>query len=201
MIVWPVPDSYEKTLPAASAPGGFWENRGDRHHCGVDIYAARGSEVVALDEGLVLEVGRFTSPEQLVYWNVTYYVLIEHRGGLTAKYAEMEDAVVTAGGRVKGGAVVGHVGSVLDLARIDATAPTYIQRLAQNNHGSMLHLELYTTPPMTRDDYLGGNLFTGERPENLVDAGHYLRTGGFHRQAQPATRNHHPGSGRKGDIS
>ena len=46
----PVPNSYSKNIPNKNSPGSFWENRKDRFHCGIDIYASAGSEVVSIDK-------------------------------------------------------------------------------------------------------------------------------------------------------
>jgi hypothetical protein len=53
MVQWPVPESYSQRIPFPPSPGSFWENRDDRHHCGVDIYAPCGSVVVAVESGEV----------------------------------------------------------------------------------------------------------------------------------------------------
>jgi murein DD-endopeptidase MepM/ murein hydrolase activator NlpD len=97
MKFWPVPNSYTKILPNAGTPGSFWEDRGDRNHCGIDIYAPRRSPVLAVDTGRVVEAGIFTSPVAVPYWNVTYYVLVQQEDGLVAKYAELDEAFVKEG--------------------------------------------------------------------------------------------------------
>lgn len=79
----------EKTLsgkiPKKGYPGSFWEERGDRHHCGVDLYAPGNTEVVSIEDGIGAETGMMTSPEILPYWNPTYYVLVEGISGLFCK--------------------------------------------------------------------------------------------------------------------
>lgn len=76
----------EKTItgkiPQKGEPGSFWENRGDRYHCGVDLYASENTEVFSVEGGIIVETGLMTSPEILPYWNPTYYVIIEHDEGL-----------------------------------------------------------------------------------------------------------------------
>jgi murein DD-endopeptidase MepM/ murein hydrolase activator NlpD len=149
--------------------GAFWEDRGDRHHCGVDIYAPEGSNVLAMDDGRVLEVGVFTAPQKVPYWHVTHYVFIDHGDALIARYAELRDVTVESGQTVKAGQVVGHVGSVINVEKIKASSPGYIQRLKRNGRASMLHLELYRTLPGTLKAYLGGNTFGGVKPGGLLD--------------------------------
>ena len=86
MKYWPVPESYSKIIPTSYSQGSFWEDRGDRRHCGIDIYAPKGSIVLSVEEGKVLETGLFTSPKILYYWNKTYYVLMKNKSGLICKY-------------------------------------------------------------------------------------------------------------------
>lgn len=174
MKFWPVPDSYKKNLPHAGNPGAFWENRGDRNHCGIDIYAPRKSAVLAVDTGRVVEVGIFTSPEAVPYWNVTYYILIRHEGGLVAKYAELEEAVVREGDRAAAGDVIGFVGSVLNPEKITESSPPYVRLLKGNGHSSMLHFELYQGLPLPACNYLGGNSFNALKPQNILDPTAYL---------------------------
>lgn len=176
MRYWPVPDSYSKNVLADGAPGSFWENRGDRYHCGVDIYAPEGSKVLSVEDGKVIDVGIFTSPKTMPYWNTTYYILIQNKTGFICKYAELGDLTVYINKSVKIGQLIGHVGLVLNLDKINEKAPLYIQRLQKNKNESMLHFELYSSPPRLNKNYLGGNWFTSKKPENLLDPTDYLRS-------------------------
>jgi murein DD-endopeptidase MepM/ murein hydrolase activator NlpD len=175
MKFWPVPDSYSKNLPGKGDPGSFWENRDDRHHCGVDIYAPKGSRVVAVESGEVVGVGQFSSPEILPYWNRTYYILIKHHDGIVSKYAELEKVNVKVGDSVRAGQAIAQVGSVLNPERITDASPPYIRRLRENGNQSMLHFELHKGMPALLDDYLGGNCFQREIPVSLLDAASYLK--------------------------
>ena len=174
MKFWPVPDSHNKTLPHSGDPGSFWEDRGDRNHCGIDIYAPRKSPVLAFDTGRIARMGIFTSPCDAPYWNLTYYLLIRHDDGLVSKYAELEEVLVKEGDVVRAGDMIGRVGSVLNPEKISANAPAYVQRLKENGHSSMLHFELYQGMPLPPHDYLGGNAFKPSRPLNLLDPKPFL---------------------------
>jgi len=176
MTCWPVPDSYSKRVPSNGEPGSFWEDRADRHHCGVDIYAPKGSEVLSIENGKVLEIGIFTSPEEVDYWNKTYYILILNEPGSIGKYAELEDVRVKARDIVYTGQLIGHVGSVLNAKRITVKSPSYIQSLKKKGNISMLHFELYTSNPVEDDKYLGSNWFGSGKPENLGDPTEYLES-------------------------
>ena len=94
MKYWPVPNSYSKTIPTNGLPGSFWEDRGNRFHCGVDIYAPKDSEVLSIEEGVILDVDIFTSPKIIPYWNTTYSILIHNKSGFICRYAELGSTIV-----------------------------------------------------------------------------------------------------------
>ena len=80
--------------------------RGGRPHGGIDISGARGTPIVAVDEGVVMFSGR--GPDG--YGNV---VMIDHGNGLMTLYAHNERNVVRQGQRVRRGqtvALMGHTG-------------------------------------------------------------------------------------------
>jgi hypothetical protein len=63
---------------------------------------------------------------------------------------------------------------VLNSTKIDEFCPLYIQKLKDKNP-DMLHFELWKNQPITTHrNYLGGNWFTEERPENLMNPTEYL---------------------------
>jgi murein DD-endopeptidase MepM/ murein hydrolase activator NlpD len=169
----------EKTIsgkiPQKGEPGSFWEDRGDRYHCGVDLYAPENTEVVSVEGGIVSETGLMTSPEILPYWNPTYYVIIEHDKGLFCKYGELAGFTVKKGHEVEPGSLIRFVGMVLNSEKIDSSCPLYIQKL-RNKNPSMLHFEVWENEPIaTHRNYLGGNWFAEEMPENLRDPERYLK--------------------------
>lgn len=174
MKFWPVPDSFEKLPPKRGTPGSFWEDRGDRHHCGVDIYAPAGSPVHAVEGGIVLRTAVFTSPERVPYWNTTYEILMRRVDGLIIRYAELGEVRVRQGDRVRAGQIIGAVGAVINLDAVSEDAPLYIRRLKENDRSCMLHLEVFSGEPDLDHSYSGGNLFNSSRPECLVDAAEYL---------------------------
>ncbi len=176
MRYWPVPDSYSKNIPTDGSPGSFWENRGDRYHCGVDIYAPEGSEVLSVEDGKVIDVGIFTSPKTIHYWNTTYYMLIQNETGFICKYAELGDVTVNINESVKIGQLIGHIGLVLNSDKINERSPLYIKRIKKNRNESMLHFELYYSLPRGNKKYLSGNWFNSKKPESLIDPTDYLKS-------------------------
>ncbi len=175
-LAWPLSGDRKRWVPSPGEPGSFAEDRKDRRHSGVDLYAPAGSEVVSIDEGLVIEVGPFTSPRMIPYWNETFYVLVENDSGLFVKYAELEATVVNPGHRLSSGDPVGRVGSVLNPAKIDEDSPAYIRDLIERERPSMLHLELYSSRPEPSQRYRGGNWFGEEEPKGLLDPTELLAT-------------------------
>ncbi|MDD5634939.1 MAG: M23 family metallopeptidase [Candidatus Omnitrophica bacterium] len=173
MKYWPVPDSYSKNIPL-NGPGSFAEDRGDRHHSGVDIYASKGSVVVSIEDGIVVAEDIFTTPGKNPYWFMTRFVAIKNGSGQICKYCELEDVSVKRGDKVKGGQVIGHVGSVLDFNNIDQGSPLYIQKMKESGVKSMLHFELYAKGPVVFENYCGGNCFSSGLPDNLLDPTEYL---------------------------
>ena len=167
MKYWPLPRSCSKIIPINDSPGSFWEDRNDRHHCGVDIYAPEGSDVLSVEDGEVIDVGIFTSSAKIPYWNTTYYILIKNKTGFICKYAELGDTTVGINGSVKAGQLIGNVGLVLNSDRITEKSPSYIKEIDKNKNHSMLHFELYRSIPAETKDYSGGNWFGYTKPKIL----------------------------------
>jgi murein DD-endopeptidase MepM/ murein hydrolase activator NlpD len=174
MKYWPVPNSYSKNIPAAGSPGSFWEDRGDRRHCGIDIYAPEGSDVIAVENGKVIDIGPFTSSLWIPYWNTTYYILIKNTTGYICKYAELQDVNVHVDEQVNSGQLIGHVGQVLNSQSITQESPAYIKKLQRKKKLSMLHVELLKAPPIDSKEYLGGNWYGSKKPRHLVNPMSYL---------------------------
>ena len=172
---WPLP-AIPHRVPADGEPGSFREDRGDRTHCGVDLYAPHGTVVVAVEGGTVAGTGISTSPEILPYWNLTRFVTIASAEGRTWRYGELAAVLVSEGDPVTGGQVIGTVGQVLNCRMVNAGSPPYIQDLCRRGAASMLHLELADRIPPDSELYRGGNWF-GKRDGSIPfrDPGPFLR--------------------------
>ncbi len=155
----------------------FWEDRGDRFHCGVDIYLKKGSKVVSFSKGKVIKTGVFTTSDQVYYWNKTFYVDVKISNTLFCRYAELEKINVSIGDKIKKGDIIGYVGFVLNKNKIDSNSPIYIQKLKEKGNTSMLHFELYKNKPIEVSNkcYLGGNWFCSEKPKGLIDPTSFLK--------------------------
>lgn len=101
MRKFPLPNKKDKRLPKNGESGSFWEDRKDRRHCGIDLYAPEGDPVIAIENGKVTDVGIMTSPEMVSYWNKTYYIIIRNHSGLFCKYGELDSSNVKVGDTVE----------------------------------------------------------------------------------------------------
>jgi len=174
MKYWPVPDSFESVIPKSGTPGAFWEERSDRFNCGVDIYAPEHSVVLSIDGGVVLDIGVFSSPEDEVYWNRTYYLIIKTKERINYKYCELREVSVEIGQKIEPGVEIGRLGRVLNLQNVVNGVPFYIRELAYSDHPSKLHLELYKAPIMEVRPYNVGNYMGELKPKSILDPNVYL---------------------------
>ena len=164
MKYWPViNDNKDNTKN-----NNFWDIRGDRYHCGLDIYSNKGNKVISITKGKVYKTGVFTSPNINPYWNKTYYVLVKFNKNKYLKYAELEDLYINEGDIVRPGEIIGRIGQVLNPEKIDDSSPGYINKLKKRRNLSMLHLEFYEKDPITINSfYSGGNWFGENKPKGL----------------------------------
>lgn len=168
LAIFPVPNAESKSLPQKGDPGSFGENRGDRIHCGTDIYAPFGSDVLAVESAEVIDMGVFTSPDIIPYWNKTYFIAAKS-GEFIIIYAELGEVFVNKGETIERKQRIGSVGLVLNAEKIGNDAPDYIRSLKHNRHQSMLHLEIRKVPYLHIDNYLAGNYFGAHLPECFVE--------------------------------
>lgn len=173
-MIWPVSKSYSKHVPLDGEPGSFWEQRGDRFHCGVDIYAPFGSDVSAMEDGIILDIGVFTSSSLVDYWYETCYIVVAHASGIVVRYAEMDQCVFENDDFVFKGMLLGHVGQVINESKVTAKSPYYVRRLKKTNELSMLHIETFSSYPVDIPKYMGGNTFQNIKPSFLNNPGDIL---------------------------
>ena len=133
------------TLSYKSGGREFRANRsgGTRKHAACDLIAPKGTEILAMEDGQVIQSPYF-------FYEGTYALEIKHVSGMVVRYGEISQTVpagITAGAKVSQGQVIARVG-----------------QLTSGN--SMLHLEIYQgtkTGPLTQS----GNEF--KRRSDLVD--------------------------------
>lgn len=144
------------------APGCFGSVRKHDVHTGVDLYAPEGSPVLAVEDGVVVAIEKFTGPSAgSPWWNDTMAVLIEGETGVVC-YGEIKLATgIREASRVSRGDVVGYVLTVLSK---DKGRPR-----------SMLHIELYDMGVRASPIWL----LDEERPRGLRDPTGYLHRAAF----------------------
>ncbi len=80
----------------------FFNEQPRRPHSGLDIAAAEGTPIKAVESGTVIEAGDFFFSGNIVY--------LDHGQGLISMYAHMHTIDVKAGDRIEKGQVIGSVG-------------------------------------------------------------------------------------------
>lgn len=120
--------NFSFDIPISPHPGSFGVTRKHDVHTGVDLYCQAGSEVFAIESGVVEKVINFTGPEAgSPWWNKTSAIIIKGSLGWVL-YGEVSTSLIE-GDMVQEGDVIGNVETVL---KKDKGTPM-----------SMLHIELY----------------------------------------------------------
>lgn len=115
-------------IPIGNHVGAFGVKRKHHRHEGVDLYAPDGTEVYAMEDGIVTKVIPFTGEQVgFPWWENTDAVLVEGKSGVIV-YGEVTPCVKD-GTQVKSGDLIGFVKTVL---KVDKGRPM-----------SMLHVELH----------------------------------------------------------
>lgn len=137
--------SYQTGEPAFRA----WRSSGTRRHAGCDLYAPAGTEILAIEDGTIIQGPYY-------FYDGTYALEVRHDSGYEVRYGEIRQRVprgITAGARVSQGQVIAYIGFLVELKR------------------SMLHFEMYEggrTGPLTQS----GNIY--QRRSDLVDPTPFL---------------------------
>lgn len=117
-------------IPILNHPGAFGVPRHLHVHTGVDLYAAFGTPVRAIEAGKIIAIDWFTGPSiNMPWWNDTRTVYIEGQTGVF-NYGEIQEYPnLNVGDDVTEGQYIGYVLTVL--------------KKFKGRPMSMLHLELY----------------------------------------------------------
>ncbi|MBT3298275.1 M23 family metallopeptidase [archaeon] len=155
-MFWPVP-STKKNVPKSKFKKGFGRNKeGGRFHCGTDILAKYGSNIIAIESGLIKNIFLFTYLEldQFNKYENTYAIAIQHEKGNYALYCELQKPKLKIGQKVKAGQLIGKVG------RIFVHKPKH----------TMLHFEYHSKLPNSTTKW-----YKGKRPKSLLSSTKYLQ--------------------------
>jgi len=141
-------------------PGAFGKERHEHVHTGVDLYAAEGTPVRAMEKGKIIAIEWFTGkPIDMPWWENTKAVYIEGDIGVF-NYGEIRPVdVLKVGDQIEQGQIIGHVMKVL--------------KHFKGRPMSMLHVELYDHG---WTDTWGEWKIGDPKPEHLKDPTPYLLT-------------------------
>ena len=131
-LLFPVPRAGRRNIQSF-----FGAARGGREHQGIDIFAERGTPVVAAADGWISS----TSPNELggnVVW------LWDPARGHTLYYAHLDRHAVSAGQRVRKGEVIGFVGNT---GNARTTAPHLHFGIYRRGRGAIDPLYYVVDPP------------------------------------------------------
>lgn len=106
VLLFPAPDGritqgYGKTTFALSTYKSGWHN-------GIDIGKALGAEIIAADEGMVVNVGN--QDKFCPRGAYGKYIVVKHLNGLTTLYGHLSSQVVSVGNSVTRGQIIGYMG-------------------------------------------------------------------------------------------
>jgi hypothetical protein len=133
-LLFPVPGTGRRNIQSLF---GAARSGGRREHQGIDIFAPRGTPVVASTDGWISS----TSPNQLggnVVW------LWDPRRDQTLYYAHLDRHAVSRGDRVRKGEVVGYVGNT---GNASTTAPHLHFGIYRRGRGAIDPLYYVVDPP------------------------------------------------------
>lgn len=146
-IAFPLRKRPEYSYKSNGREFGAWRS-GDRLHAGCDLLADRGTEILAVEDGTVIQGPYY-------FYSNTYALEVEHDSGIVVRYGEILQSLprgIGPGARVSRGQVIAYVGML-------------------SSGSSMLHFELYRGTA-------SGELTTGSGPyrrrSDLIDPTPYL---------------------------
>jgi len=152
-LIWPLSNSK----PIFPPPHGrFAAKRKHDIHTGFDLYADESEPVLAMENGIVLDVIHFTGPEAgSPWWLPTQAVIVSGQSGVIL-YGEVTPSVQKKTILKPPPALAAHEGFLPFWKHTPITKGQHIgnvARVLRNDKGlpmSMLHVEVYDSPSQTR---------------------------------------------------
>ena len=174
IATWDFPVAQQtkgRFVPTAGHPGSFGHARKHDTHTGVDLYTKYGTQVHAVEAGVVVDVIPFTGKnaigedgKPMDWWRDTQAVLVKGASGIVV-YGEIQ-AQTRKGFALAKGAVLGYIMDVLPKEKLRPDIP--------HHSTSMLHIELYTTEAAAQN-FKWRTWKLGEpQPEGLLDPTPFL---------------------------
>lgn len=148
-------------IPTWPHAGAFGAVRTHEIHNGVDIYCEKEVDVFAVEDGEVVEKGKFTGADQgSPWWNDTWYLTLKGASGFVV-YGEIHPSPWDVGTKFKKGDKIAKITPVLK--------PEKVRKDIKGHSQFMLHIELKRK--LVHD---GGWPLNTERPKELLDPTPYL---------------------------
>lgn len=121
---------YDSIIPESPHPGGFGVKRKFHIHEGVDLYCSENTPIIAMEDGIILDIFPFTGKfSGSPWWEETHCVMISGKSNVI-NYGEIRPVnSLHPGMKISKRSIIGYVKKVL---KKDKGKPM-----------SMLHLELY----------------------------------------------------------
>lgn len=168
MKSWPLPNSFNDTLPSEGDRGSYWEDRQIGHNCGVDIYCPPQSDVIAIESGIVLGISKFSERDNEHCFEDSYCCVIK-AGTIIYKYCFINEISLKLGQKINNGDRIGICDIVVNKNKINDTDPFYLREIAHTDNASFLHLELFKSPIMEVRPYKFGNYMGDITPTSLIN--------------------------------
>jgi hypothetical protein len=158
MSWFPINTQKNRGLPINAHPGAFGCKRKFDRHTGIDLYGTPGDWVYAINDGIVVNVDKFTGDDATDWWLPTDAITVETPTENWV-YGELK-SYVTVGDRVKSGQVIGELVPVLRPHKLRTDIPKH--------SCTMLHLEKYSR---SYEPEMGWAIWTAnsDRPSYLLD--------------------------------
>lgn len=159
-MIWPIFNKIPN-IPESDSSGAFAFKRSYYYHPGIDLYCEENQEIVAIEDGVVVNVETFTGPNAnpaSAWWNETKAVLIEGESGVLG-YCEIKPMFyIKTGLKITAGTMIGRVIPVL--------------KKDKGNGTTMLHFEMYLKGTREHMTWHHHKL----KPVELLDPTEFLRS-------------------------
>jgi murein DD-endopeptidase MepM/ murein hydrolase activator NlpD len=80
---WPLPNSNENHVSGKNEPGAFWKDTGEGFSAGIDLYAPTDSEIIAIEGGIVVDIGFFTTAKEGSGLKTTKFLVLRASSEIT----------------------------------------------------------------------------------------------------------------------
>jgi hypothetical protein len=153
-------------IPTYKEPGSFGFKRKFEIHNGVDIYCKDGSDVFAVEDGVVVDIKPFTGKQNGTdWWNDTWAICVKGKSGVVC-YGEMEEQFnFKIGDTIKTNDCIGKIKAVLPEHKI--------RKDIRHHNNAMLHIQLFKD--YENDEQLADWYPNQERNKFLLDPTPYLQ--------------------------